>query len=177
MKKILTAGICILLLTHAMAQTNAPASFPKDFIGNWSGELEWNPLGKPVQKVHMELLIQPSKDTAGQYTWNLIYGNATSDNRPYILKSIDSAKGHWIIDERNGIVLDQFWIGNRFLGSFSVGEVTIVNNYWLKDQQMELEFISYGRKASATTGTGKDDSPKVDSYSIKSYQKAVLKRK
>ena len=177
MKQFFLAGICLLLLTNAIAQPITPLSFPQNLIGHWTGELEWSPVGKPVQKVHMELHILPSKDSAGQYTWNLIYGTAGADNRPYVLKAVDSSKGHWVIDERNGIVLDQFWIGNRLIGSFSVGEVTIVNSYWLKNQELELEFISYDRKPLLTTGHGTEDSPKVDSYSIRSYQKATLKRK
>lgn len=156
----------------AFTQNN---SFPKDFIGNWKGTLTWTQLGKKEpQKVSMELRIQPSKDSANQYTWNLIYGSPSQDNRPYLLKSIDTANEHWIIDELNGIILDQYWLTNRFTGAFTVMTSTIVNSYWLDGKNLHVEFISYTSKPIATTGKGNDESPMVDSYGIKSYQKAIL---
>jgi hypothetical protein len=154
----------------------AQNKFPEDFTGKWKGKLHWNPAGAAPQEVDMELYILPSKDSAGQYSWQLIYGSATTDNRPYILKPIDTAKGHWVIDELNGIVLDQFWIANRFIGSFTVANSTIVNSYYLQDGDLVVEFISYAAQASSRTGKGSDESPFVDSYTVRGFQRAVLKR-
>ena len=67
----------------------------------------------------MELRIQPS-DSAHRFSWQIIYGNANEDNRPYTLIAKDSSKGHWVIDEHNGIVLDQYWIAGKFCGAFTV---------------------------------------------------------
>jgi hypothetical protein len=151
--------------------------FPNDYIGKWKGTLEWFRAGNPQpQQVNMELYILPSKDTAGQYSWHLIYGSVTQDSRPYLLKSVDSAKIHWVIDELNGIVLDQYWIGNRFIGSFTVGNSTIVNSYYLANGNMIVEFISYQAKPLVKTGKGTEDSPFVDSYATRGFQRAVLKK-
>lgn len=122
----------------------------------------------------MELRIQPSADTVGQYSWNLIYGTPAKDNRPYILKPVDTAKGHWVIDEINGIVLDQYWIANKFGGVFTVKNATIVNTYWIEKGKLYIEFLTYTSKPIATTGNGDEQIPFVDSYEVKSYQKAVL---
>jgi hypothetical protein len=147
----------------------------QDFIGKWKGTLEWFRTGNPEpQKVNMELYILPSKDTASQYSWHLIYGSVSADSRPYLLKPVDSAKGHWRIDELNGIILDQYWVGSRFSGSFTVGNSTIVNTYYIENGQIVVEFISYAAKPVATTGKGNEDSPFVDSYGVKSFQRAVL---
>lgn len=153
------------------AQNN---NFPAGWVGHWKGELQWFKTGKAEpQKVNMELHIQPG-DSTNSYTWQIIYGSATEDNRPYILKPKDPATGHWQIDERNGIILDQFWVGNRFCGAFTVQNNTIINNYQLVDGKLEVEFYSMGAKPLVTTGNGTEDSPKVDSYRIGSFQKAVL---
>ena len=156
--------------------TNATrSSFPKSFIGNWKGTLSWTQPGKlDAQIVNMELRIQPSKDSIGCYTWNLIYGSSSQDNRPYLLKPVDTAKGHWVIDELNNIVLDQYWIASRFTGAFTVQNSTIVNSYWIEEGMLHIEFISYNNKPVATTGKGDKESPSVESYGIRSYQKAVL---
>ncbi len=157
----------------ANSQTN---SFPTQWIGNWKGELEWFKAGNDIpQKVSMELRIQPT-DSGHNYTWQIMYGSATEDNRPYTLIAKDTARGHWVIDENNGIVLDQFWVANKFCGAFTVMGNTIVNNYWLENDKLMIEFYSIAAKPIATTGKGTEDSPAVDSYRIGSYQKAVLQR-
>ena len=123
----------------------------------------------------MELRIQPT-DITGTFTWQIIYGSATEDNRPYTLIAKDSTKTHWVIDENNGIVLDQYWVGSRFCGAFTVMGNTIVNNYWVENGKLMVEFYSIGAKPIATTGKGTKESPAVDSYKIGSYQKAILQR-
>lgn len=123
----------------------------------------------------MQLIIHPADSANTYYTWQIIYGNKGEDNRPYILKPVDTAKGHWQVDERNGIVLDQYFIGNRLSGAFTVQTSTIVNNYWREGANLVAEFYSIAAKPVATTGQGTNDSPKVDSYAIKSYQRAVLR--
>jgi hypothetical protein len=53
---------------------------------------------------------------------------------------------------------------------------TIVNNYRLENGMLLVEFYSFSARPVATTGNGTEDSPSVESYSIGSYQKAVLHR-
>ncbi len=162
-------------------------NFPDNWLGNWKGELQWFKTGsKEPQKVNMELRIQYDLrqasgdqgrgDSAGNYSWHLIYGPAAEDSRPYLLKAKDPAKGHWVIDELNGIVLDQFWVGHKFCGAFTVQTSTIINSYWMENDKLVVEFYSIGAKPLVTTGKGTEDSPQVDSYKVGSYQKAVLKR-
>lgn len=155
----------------------AQASFPKDFTGHWEGELQWFQTGKPLpQKVKMQLIIRPA-DSAGTYTWQIVYGDAGQDNRPYLLKPVDTAKGHWQVDERNGIVLDQYWVGNRFTSAFTVQNTTIVDSYWREGDNLIAEFQGLTAKPVAITGEGTEDSPTVQSYGTKSYQRAMMKRK
>ena len=123
----------------------------------------------------MELQIRPT-DSVNRYTWQLSYGPAAEDNRPYTLIAVDTAKGHWVIDENNGIVLDQFWIANRFTGAFTVMNSTIVNNYWLENGKLVVEFYSIAAKPINTTGKGNKEIPFVDSYKVNSYQRAVLSK-
>jgi hypothetical protein len=175
--KVFPAFVLLFFLQASLFAQNQTASFPKDFIGVWKGKLDWYRAGDTAaRKIDMELHILPSKDTAGQYTWRLVYGKPGEDNRPYILKQADTTGTHWVIDELNGIVLDQYWIGNRFYGSFTVQNTTIVNCYYLEKENLIAEFISWPAKPVATTGKGNEDAPFVDSYNIRSLQRAVLKR-
>ena len=147
----------------------------QSFIGHWEGTLQWFQTGKKdPQVVKMQLIIRPT-DSADVYTWQIIYGSKGEDNRPYLLKPVDTAKGHWQIDEQNGIVLDQYLIGNRITSAFTVQSNTILNSYWRQDNNLVAEFYSMTAKPVATTGAGTDESPRVDSYGTRSYQRALLK--
>lgn len=165
--------ISFFLLTGIFG-TAQSVSFPESWVGNWKGELNWYRNGKAEpQKVNMELRIQ-NTDSTDTYTWQLIYGSKEEDYRPYILKPVDKAKGHWVIDELSSIVLDQFWLGNKFSGAFTVQNSTILNSYWIENDKLHVEFFNIGSKPMTTTGKGSEEIPFVDSYKLGSYQKAVL---
>jgi hypothetical protein len=166
--------LAVLIFTGLMS---AAQNFPAQFIGHWEGELQWFQTGKKEpQKVKMQLTIKPA-DTVGHYTWQLVYGEKSEDDRPYILKPVDTAKGHWVVDELNGIILDQYWVGNRFTSAFTVQNSTIIDSYWLENGNLVAEFYSVSSKPINTTGSTNDDIPAVYSYATKSYQKAILKKK
>jgi hypothetical protein len=93
-----------------------------------------------------------------------------------MLKPVDPAKGHWMVDEQNGILLDQYWIGPKFYSVFSIGGMTIVNSYWREGAQLLVEFASFPSKSVRTSGAGTEESPTVESYHVRSYQKGILSR-
>ncbi len=164
--------VSFLITASLYSQTGFPATWQ----GNWRGELQWYRTGsKEPQKVNMELRIQPSS-TKGEFTWHIIYGKETEDSRPYILKAKDTTGIHWVIDENNGIILDQFWTANKFSGAFTVVNSTIVNSYWMENDKLMVEFYTISAKPLVTTGKGTEESPSVDSYKMLGYQRAVLTR-
>ena len=150
-------------------------TFPKCFIGNWKGTLQWMVAGKTTQEFTMQLSIQPA-DTAGQYTWKVMYGETSPDIRPYILKPVDTSKGHWIIDETDGIILDSYVHGNSIHGAFTVQGNTIVDNYSIESGRMRVEFFSIKLDNKKQSGKGTATTPFVDSYFISSYQTGLLER-
>ncbi len=150
-------------------------SFPRDFLGHWKGQLEWRVAGKPTQKFNMQLIIKPA-DTLDQCTWQIIYSDKASDNRPYIIKPIDTTKGKWMIDEGDGIKLDTYIFGNCINGAFTVMGNTIVDNYCVDGNTMGVEFFSIKLGDSTLSGLGTKEVPSVSSYRIGSYQIGKLKR-
>ncbi len=170
---ILLFFLSVIIVT-GMAQGKSPIhSFPKDFIGKWKGSLNWYPAGKQMQTVNMQLIIQPEPGIS-QYSWQLIYGDSAKDNRPYHLTPVDTISGHWVVDENDGIMLDGYWIGNRFISMFSVQGSTITAIYWLEDRSLHLEMISTKTEAVRESGKGTSDVPAVQSFPVRSYQKAIL---
>ena len=149
--------------------------FPVQFLGHWQSELEWYKTGvKEPRKIQMQLIVRPS-DSTNQYTWQIVYGNKGEDYRPYILKPVDTANGHWVIDERDGIVLDQYWTGSRLNGAFTVQGSTIINSYWIEEDRLMIEFFSISTKPVNKTGDSGKETPSVESYHVKSFQKAILR--
>lgn len=159
-----------------MAAWTQEPRFPRDWTGTWKGDLTWySGAGREPQKVPMELRIQPT-DSSHRYSWQLVYGGPGRESRDYLLIARDTAKGHWVIDERNGIVLDQYWMAGRLTCAFTVMQSTIINSYWMQDNDLHAEFHTISAKPVATTGMGNEESPKVESYQVRGYQKAVLRR-
>ena len=171
--------ILILSCFVSMVVSSQSKSFPGSWVGNWKGELNWYKTGTAEpKKINMELRIQSihTPDSPDAWTWRIIYGSETEDNRPYKLIQKDTTGIHWVIDENNGIVLDQYWVGNKFSGAFTVQNSTIINSYWMEKNKLIVEFFNISARPVATSGKGTEDSPKVDSYKMGSYQKAILTR-
>lgn len=169
-------AITLLLLLFLSYTSYCQKDFPSSFVGHWKGEIEWyRPGVDTAKKFKMQLIIQPT-DSANRFTWKIVYGEKGEDTRPYRLKPVDPVKGHWMVDEQNGILLDQYWIGPKLYAVFSVGGTTIVNSYWREGARLLVEFASFPSKPVRTSGTGTEESPTVESYNVRSYQKGILSR-
>jgi hypothetical protein len=170
---LLAFSLSLPAQTGSTPAVDCQSPFPGCFVGNWAGKLQWMVAGKPAQSFTMQLRIQPA-DTPGHYTWQIIYGDNNKDNRPYILKPVDTAKGHWVVDEGDGIVLDSYVHGNSIHGAFTVKGNTIVDNYSIINGQMHVEFLSIRLEEKNRSGKGTEATPFVDSYKISSYQSGIL---
>lgn len=167
--------LCSFLTGFAQLQAQSSGTFPTAFLGHWKGKLQWQRPGKSAQEFTMQLIIQPA-DSAGQYTWQIVYGDSMQDNRPYRIKPVDAAKGHWVIDEGDGILLDTYIFGNTITGAFTVQGSTIVDEYKVENKQIQVTFHTILLGSKTTSGKGTDEVPFVDSYRVAGYQSGVLTR-
>jgi hypothetical protein len=168
--KFLVASLCLLLSVTLQAQ-----SFPSQFIGAWQGTLRWYVMGSDSAKdVAMRFELFPT-DTPNVYSYKVVYGAGGQDERPYILKKIDSVKNTWLIDERNGIVLTAHWVGNKLVSSFSIMKNVVVSEMFIINGDLCINFTSYSLSGSLKTGGLPPDIPGVESFKVKSIQTAVLK--
>lgn len=165
---------CILcsFLVSTQAQHATATSFPQAFVGHWKGQLNWQRGGAAIQTFPMQLIIKAVSDS--NYTWQIIYGDQQQDNRPYILKPVKPAVGHWQVDEQNGIILDSYVFDHSFTGAFTVQGNTIVDKYTVRGDSMDVEFLSIQLDKKTRSGTGTEESPFVDSYRIGSLQWGTL---
>jgi hypothetical protein len=175
MKKVLFI-IAIIFCSTVIAQKKiVNKAFPQNFVGHWKGTLQWYSKGKFKQSFTMQLIIKPI-DSTNNYTWQIIYGDDKKDNRPYILKSIDTATGHWIVDENDGIKIDTYIFGNTATSTFTVNNTTIVDTYIVNGNNMDVQFLTVLLNDKNKTGQGSTEHPFVESYKVAAYQKGVLKK-
>lgn len=146
----------------------AEKSFPKQWIGNWHGELHVHGRNGTT-KMPMSLNIQPKGPDS--YTWHIKYGDQPT--RPYELVERDGATGHWAVDEKNGIVIESFEAGDVFTSQFEVNRVRVTSRYELKDGRLHMEMQTFGRQPMTRTGTGQFE---VDSFEHYGMQRAELER-
>jgi len=179
MNKLMLLALLLFLGACKTTKNTKPflPVFPDDWLGGWEGELDiYNATGK-VMTVPMQCWHQKRSD--GAYDWHLVYGTGDKqDVRAYELKKINPAKGHYQIDEKNGILIDAFVLHDRLVSTFGVMENVIQTHYIIEKGQMTFEVYMHNQKEISTTGDTiiqGDTIPLVNSFHNQVYQRAVLK--
>ncbi|HEY9840888.1 MAG TPA: hypothetical protein V6D23_10560 [Candidatus Obscuribacterales bacterium] len=140
-------------------QSSGAVRFPADWQGVWSGRCtNTGPGGKQTYApVEMRLTIQPqAKSAKGDWQWKIEYhGSEMNQVRDYSLQPVDAAKGQWLIDEHNGIQLDNFLVSGSLLHeAFSVGNTLIVGTHRLIDSRnLKVELVSFLLQAPRNSGS------------------------
>lgn len=192
--KLLPIYLCILIAIGALScksqqktlkidivneSKNNKIDFPYDIIGFWKGELEIFKADAQVQKIPMSMLIEEANEL-DTYVWQLIYNEGENeDKRTYALLTYDQVKGHYLIDEDNGIVLDAFLFENKLVSTFSVQESLLTVIYTFLPEDIIFEVFAGPQKAINRTGdikVGEATIPPVDSYKTAAFQRGTLKR-
>ena len=149
-------------------------------MGNWTGELEIHDAMGPKQTVPMSLYLSET-DTSGIYDWVILYGmDSLSDMRNYVLKEIDKSKGHYMIDEKNGILIDAYFIQNELTSIFAVMGNTLVCSYRREGEELIFAIKIFPSEKIRVTGDTiieNQNIPVVESFQHKSSQVARLRRK
>jgi len=153
-------------------------NFPKDWIGDYQGDLQIYSVDSIQMTAKMNLHV--SKKTDSIYNWNVTYNiKGKEDIRAYELQIIDTKKGHYIIDEKNSIKIDAFYKNKILTSFFKVMNNYIVATYTKENDSIVFEIIMASDQKTKITGNTKfegEDIPKVITYFVKGRQKAVLKK-
>lgn len=154
--------------------------FPAEYVGVWKGDLEIFNAGGKVQTVPMELHILPIDDTT--YTYTIIYGeDKEAGKRDYLLRAGNRGDHHWVIDEQDGILLDNFYVGGVLHGPFTVMGSRLYSSLEARDNCL-IYTISSGRaepfRESGTTveQDGKSQDIEVASFGVSNFQRAWLRQ-
>ena len=166
-------NILILFACFLGFSQNDSLKFPQDFYGIYKGNLHiTNPKGKQV--IQMEFHLNAT-DSIGKYQYMLVYIiNSERQERKYNLIEKDAAKGEYIVDENNGILLDAKLIDNTIFSMFEVqGSILTTTERFYKDS-MDFEITVANKSQQTKSGTTGEDATEVISYPISVLQKAHL---
>lgn len=175
-KSLLLIGIvCLCYLSTSFSQNNSLTPFE----GIYKGTLEIYQGIKVAHSLPMSLKILPVDSLT--WTFHITYHReGKEDFRPYEIRLIDAEKGHYVIDEHNGILLDSYLNGNCLYEQFAIDDSGIIGTTcFLADNQLSYELIPINMKpirVSGDTIINGDTIPAVRSYQVYSTQKALLKR-
>jgi hypothetical protein len=152
--------------------------FPDSWIGNYKGNLEIYGVDNVQMELPMALEIYKKSDTI--YQWKITYDfKGKIDVRDYELKVIDKAKGNYLIDEKNDILINAYYKSEIFTSFFEVMDSFIVASYKREFDDIEFEIIASNKKQNSISGgtiIANDSIPKVISYLVNGRQKARLKK-
>lgn len=151
--------------TRAQLLKAVASPFPQGWVGRWVGEMSVT--GVPgTDKVGVELDIQPREQ--GKYSWSLRYQG--QPERPYELVPVDPSRGHYLVDEKNGILIDSYYQDGVLTSQFEVGRNRITARYELEGDELKLEMQSFGKEPVRESAHG------VKAFPLGSLQRATLRK-
>lgn len=138
---------------------------PDRWHGVWQGSLTLRPPLKNFPATSpMELRIAPKEKN--RWSWTIAYSG--QPERGYELVALPESPGAFVMDEKNGILLDTFLEENELLSAFEVDGRLLLTRYTL---------LSSGiRYATQTFQKGELGPHKVARWKQTSRQSALLKR-
>lgn len=158
--------------------TQQKVSFPDAWIGVWEGELQiYNKAGL-AQTLPMETHISKG-DSANQWNWKIVYiaKKDSPDVRPYVVIAKDAKNGLYVMDEKNTIAMESYYIGGVFWTCFDVQGTRLFTSYRMVGKNLVSEIVFGKTTAISTTGGTSEDIPPVVTYPIGGVQRCVMKKR
>lgn len=146
--------------TRAQLLRAVAPSFPDSWSGRWRGTLTVS----NGPEVGVELEITPRPD--GRTGWSLRYQG--QPERAYELVPVDPARGHYLVDEKNGILLDSYYEDGVLLSQFEVGQNRVTARYQRQGDRLLLEMNMFGKEPVRASAMG------VRAFGLGSLQRAIL---
>ena len=178
MKPILTA-LALMFATSVFGQ-NDTLGFPFSWQGEWAGTLDiFNARGK-VQSLPMELHILPT-DSSANLTWTLLYGeDKVAGRRAYELVIVDTAQHRYLIDEKNSIKMEGYYLAGKFYQWFEVQGSLLLTTTQLVGEELHWEIVVGKLEPASVTGgevVDGEEIPPVQAFPVTGVQRAVLLRR
>ncbi|MEO0336915.1 MAG: hypothetical protein AAF202_10995 [Pseudomonadota bacterium] len=147
--------------------------------GLWKGSCQLNPAYLGTTEFDTSLEIEPLPGGHG-HRWVAISeqsGSLPRQVRNYELLPIDVSNGHYVIDEKNGLMLDMFLTGQLMQSPFVINGNLVNATYVLLDSnKMLMQLPTFDFTSSRRTCLKGNPSLCSESFPIKARQSCELKR-
>lgn len=173
------------------AATTRPIGLPDAWFGTWHGPTQIM-LASGEAAGHftmsLEIALAPGQPAGALpvYAWAITYEmEGKKQVRPYLLRVVTDAAGqgqpgHFVLDETNGILVDQFLVGRTMQGHFVVeagGRRAVLNARYELGQDdagrpaITVEIATYDGNEARRSGAAQNG---VESRRLLRVQRAVL---
>jgi hypothetical protein len=153
----------IATLAALSAGFTGSATVRADALDSWAGVWRGDCQLSPPGRVGMELRIEPMP---GGLRWVMVYRTPRGDEvRDY--RVVPNGPGRYVLDERNGILIDMVLRGDVLYDSFRIRQGNaprIFGRHERRGRTMIVEMISQDERPSRSSGGG--SVPTVDSYQV-----------
>jgi hypothetical protein len=169
-KITLLATILLLSSCSRNSKEEVPSNtensvFPDSWTGEYEGGLYINKNGLAMDTNFMKMRIH--RLDINRTAFHIKY-QSDSNWREYEIKP-GKTNSHWIMDEKNSILLDHYFQNNEFSSVFSVNESMLKANYRKQGDTIISTITTYPLQYVKETG----DSV---TYTIKSYKEQLVQR-
>lgn len=148
-----------------------------EWVGNYAGELEiFDGGGKSVGKTPMRVEVGAA-EAGSPRPFRIVYGEpGKAPVRDYQLIATGEAANHFLNDEKSGILIDTYLVGDTLYSQFEVSGARVDSRFVLAGDSLRTEMVTYGVTAQRDTRPSFDSSFIVRAYPLQNVQKAVLER-
>jgi hypothetical protein len=148
-------------------------SFPQNWQGTWSGIMYDRTVQRKSQIVPITLQIKALSQNPMRYTWQITYGTGVKKLvRNYELFAKNQSAGHFAIDEKNGTLIDAWWLRDKLYSQFRVENRLLSTQYQRQGNRLYYELVVSQPITSQAQGSQQQAS--FESYQLRSVQSAKL---
>ncbi len=173
-------AILFLSLFFSASLVSSQTSFPAAWSGNWSGTLEIHNATGKLQELPMELQIWEQDTVPQTYSFIIIYGeDKVAGKRDYQLITLDAAKGRYLMDEKNSIKMEAYYLNGKLVQWFEVEGTLLYTTTELVGDELLWEIVSGSATPVSTTGNATvngEEIPPVKTFPVSVMQRARLRR-
>ncbi len=160
-------AILLLMGSPAWAQAQDLSAWEGTFRGNCQNLRPGTGGQKLEFTIERQVAAIPGTD---RYEWRSTYnGGAPGTGKNYQLAPVNPAKGHYQIDEGNGVRIDTYLSGDTFYAHFKVGNTQITSVERLKGNELIMELLSFEARELSPTAS-------VSTYRFQVNQRCVMRR-
>lgn len=157
------------------AMNSVEQGLPADWNGVWKGMTVNITSDGKREEIPMQLHVQPVPESNAR-TWKILYGkNAEQTTRPYEIMPVSGEPNRFVVDEKNGLFLDNQLVGNVLYSQFMVTTNLVTTRFEIKGDEIKVEMMMFDLRSprqSKLTGGNIE----VASYRFRSTQFGILRR-